>query len=163
MAARAGLVEEARHWAWPTISVRATFRPEGRSRSDGQHNGCRDRRRRSGRRGAGDSPGSRRRRSHCSSSGAKRSEWHACGVFSSPLTRRRLADLGFAPDAIARLNRPISALNLETTRGVTCRIEYTQRPRLRLRQAGARLGAPRRRSCSRREHPHGRRGSSACG
>jgi flavin-dependent dehydrogenase len=52
-------------------------------------------------------------------------EWHACGVFSSPLTRRRLVDLGFDPAQIARLNRPISALNLETTRGASCRIEYT--------------------------------------
>ncbi len=53
-------------------------------------------------------------------------EWHACGVFSSPLTRRRLADLGFGAAAIAQLHRPIRALNLETTRGVSCRIEYTQ-------------------------------------
>jgi flavin-dependent dehydrogenase len=52
-------------------------------------------------------------------------EWHACGVFSSPLTRLRLADLGFDAAEMARLNRPISALNLHTTRGASCRIEYT--------------------------------------
>jgi flavin-dependent dehydrogenase len=51
-------------------------------------------------------------------------EWHACGVFSTPLTRARLAELGFTKSDIARLNRPIHALNLQTTRGVTCRIEY---------------------------------------
>jgi flavin-dependent dehydrogenase len=50
--------------------------------------------------------------------------WHACGVFSTPLTRRRLFHLGFDEAAIARLQRPIRALNLETTRGVRCRIEY---------------------------------------
>ena len=54
----------------------------------------------------------------------ERPEWHACGVFSSPLTRRRLASLGFSIAEIARLNRPISALNLETTQGAACRIEY---------------------------------------
>src|SRR5829696_5423469 len=52
-------------------------------------------------------------------------EWHACGVFSSPLTRLRLVDLGFDTAEIARLNRPISALHLQTTRGASCRIEYT--------------------------------------
>lgn len=52
-------------------------------------------------------------------------EWHACGVFSSPLTRHRLADLGFDAALIARLHRPISALNLETMGGASCRIEYT--------------------------------------
>ena len=50
--------------------------------------------------------------------------WRACGVFSSPLSRRHLADLGLDPETIKSLYRPISALNLETTRGVTCRIEY---------------------------------------
>jgi len=53
-------------------------------------------------------------------------EWHACGVFSSPLTRARLRDLGFSVEEIAALNRPISALNLQTTRGTSCRIEYEQ-------------------------------------
>ena len=53
-----------------------------------------------------------------------RPEWHASGVFSTPLTRPRLADLGFAADEIALLNRPIRALRLETTRGMACRIEY---------------------------------------
>ncbi|MEO6350500.1 MAG: NAD(P)/FAD-dependent oxidoreductase [Candidatus Limnocylindrales bacterium] len=50
--------------------------------------------------------------------------WRACGVFSSPLTRRRLSELGFGVGDIAALNRPISALNLQTTSGAECRIEY---------------------------------------
>jgi geranylgeranyl reductase family protein len=77
-------------------------------------------------------------------------EWRACGVFSSPLTNRRLRDLGLPASVLTRLSRPISALNLETTRGVKCRIEYEHghargfdRPVLddmlleRARQAGA--------------------------
>jgi flavin-dependent dehydrogenase len=50
--------------------------------------------------------------------------WRASGVFSSPLTRHRLADLGMEVSDIADLHRPISALNLESTRGGICRIEY---------------------------------------
>lgn len=50
--------------------------------------------------------------------------WRAGGVFSSPLTRRHLRRLGFADADVRALNRPIAALNLETTRGVHCRIEY---------------------------------------
>jgi flavin-dependent dehydrogenase len=63
--------------------------------------------------------------------------WRACGVFSSPLTRRHLADLGLPPATISELYRPISALNLQTTSGVSCRVEYERgfacgcdRPRL---------------------------------
>lgn len=54
----------------------------------------------------------------------ERPEWHASGVFSTPLTRLRLRDLGFSTEEIAALNRPIRALNLQTTRGTTCRLEY---------------------------------------
>lgn len=81
-------------------------------------------------------------------------KWRACGVFSSPLTRRRLADLGLANDRISELSRPISALALRTTRGVACRLEYAHgyacgfdRPRLdadlldRARAAGAQVHA----------------------
>ena len=50
--------------------------------------------------------------------------WRACGVFSSPLTRGRLAELGLERSLIGSLHRPISALDLQTTRGVSCRIEY---------------------------------------
>lgn len=50
--------------------------------------------------------------------------WRACGVFSSPLTRHRLTDLGFDRAQIDSLHRPISALNLQTTSGSSCRIEY---------------------------------------
>lgn len=60
----------------------------------------------------------------------RRSEpsWRACGVFSSPLTRDRLADLGLNRAELDALQRPISALNLQTTRGTSCRIEYRQGP-----------------------------------
>ena len=51
-------------------------------------------------------------------------DWRACGVFSSPLTRDRLADLGFESREIDKLHRPISALDLQTTRGTSCRIDY---------------------------------------
>jgi flavin-dependent dehydrogenase len=51
-------------------------------------------------------------------------QWRACGVFASPLVRSRLADVGMATDQIASLNREIAALTLESTRGVTCRLEY---------------------------------------
>jgi len=51
-------------------------------------------------------------------------EWRACGVFSSPLTRDRIVDLGLAPNDVATLARPISALSLETLGGAVCRIDY---------------------------------------
>jgi len=51
-------------------------------------------------------------------------EWRACGVFSSPLTRGRLVELGLSEQQVAALARPISALRLETVGGVECRIEY---------------------------------------
>lgn len=50
--------------------------------------------------------------------------WRACGVFASPLARSRLLDLGLSQTAVAALSRPISALNLRTTNGDTCRLEY---------------------------------------
>jgi flavin-dependent dehydrogenase len=50
--------------------------------------------------------------------------WRACGVFSSPLTRGRLADLGLSVDDIAQVAKPIPALNLRTLSGATCRLEY---------------------------------------
>ena len=51
-------------------------------------------------------------------------KWRACGVFSSPLTARRLIEVGLTRGLVDELSRPISALNLETTRGARCRIEY---------------------------------------
>lgn len=51
-------------------------------------------------------------------------KWHACGVFSSPLTARRLVDLGLTARQVEELSRPISALNLHTTGGASCRLEY---------------------------------------
>jgi flavin-dependent dehydrogenase len=53
-----------------------------------------------------------------------RPQWRACGVFSSPLTRDRLRDLGLPDAQVSALNRPISALRLQTTRGAECRLTY---------------------------------------
>lgn len=50
--------------------------------------------------------------------------WRACGVFSSPLTRGCLRDLGFSDDEISRLARPISALDVRTQAGAAVRLEY---------------------------------------
>ncbi len=50
--------------------------------------------------------------------------WRACGVFSSPLTRRHLADLGLAPERLAALIRPIRAMAVESTRGPACTFDY---------------------------------------
>ena len=37
-------------------------------------------------------------------------DWRACGVFTSPLVRARLHDLGLGMDEIAGLHRPINAM-----------------------------------------------------
>jgi flavin-dependent dehydrogenase len=50
--------------------------------------------------------------------------WRACGVFSSPLTRRRLVELGLTAEQVGDLSRPISSLRLQTTRGTDCVLEY---------------------------------------
>lgn len=83
-----------------------------------------------------------------------RPRWRACGVYSSPLTRRRLADLGLSAQELARLIRPISAMVVETVAGsAAARLEYpaphhacgVDRVRLeevllaRARDAGARI------------------------
>ncbi len=51
--------------------------------------------------------------------------WRASGVFSSPLTRLRLRDLGLSDSAVNQVARPISALNVVTETGSACRLEYT--------------------------------------
>ena len=51
-------------------------------------------------------------------------KWRACGVFSSPLARRRLVELGLSAAETHSLARPISALRLETLGAASCRIEY---------------------------------------
>lgn len=53
--------------------------------------------------------------------------WRACGVYSSPLTRARLASLGFEPRELDRLLQRVPALVVETLRGATCRLEYDDR------------------------------------
>ena len=50
--------------------------------------------------------------------------WRACGVFASPLTRRRLRAVGLSSGQLDTLIRPISALVLESTDGVRCRLDY---------------------------------------
>jgi flavin-dependent dehydrogenase len=51
--------------------------------------------------------------------------WRACGVYTSPLTRRRLSGLGLPAADLERLIRPISAMNIETADGkACCRLEY---------------------------------------
>jgi len=51
--------------------------------------------------------------------------WRACGVYTSPLTRRRLAGVGLTTADLERLIRPISAMNIETADGkARCRLEY---------------------------------------
>jgi flavin-dependent dehydrogenase len=50
--------------------------------------------------------------------------WRACGVFASPLTRPRLRAVGLSSGELDTLIRPISALVLESTDGVRCRLDY---------------------------------------
>lgn len=50
--------------------------------------------------------------------------WRASGVFSSPLTARRLIELGLGADEVAELSRPISGLNLHTSAGAACHLRY---------------------------------------
>lgn len=51
--------------------------------------------------------------------------WRAAGVYSSPLTRRRLADLGLPRDELDRLIRPISAMVVRTVdNSAECRLDY---------------------------------------
>ena len=54
-----------------------------------------------------------------------RPRWRASGVYSSPLTRRRLAALGLSGQQLQRLIRPISAMVVATADGgAACRLEY---------------------------------------
>jgi flavin-dependent dehydrogenase len=50
--------------------------------------------------------------------------WRACGVFASPLVRHRLADLELPSTEVNRLARPISALELRSSRGAQCTLRY---------------------------------------
>ena len=51
--------------------------------------------------------------------------WRACGVYSSPLTRRQLARLGLTADQLDRLIRPIPAMEVSIVDGgASCRLEY---------------------------------------
>lgn len=54
--------------------------------------------------------------------------WRACGVFSSPLTRQRLLDLGLPGEELRQLVAPIAGLELQTTRGTSCSLEYEHGP-----------------------------------
>jgi menaquinone-9 beta-reductase len=51
--------------------------------------------------------------------------WRAAGVYSSPLTRRRLAALGLPTEELDRLIRPISAMVVRTVdHRAECRLDY---------------------------------------
>lgn len=50
--------------------------------------------------------------------------WRASGVYSSPLSRGRLADLGLPNEQLDALIRPIEAMEVVSTRGPTCRLAY---------------------------------------
>ncbi|HEY8770681.1 MAG TPA: FAD-dependent monooxygenase, partial [Thermoleophilaceae bacterium] len=51
--------------------------------------------------------------------------WRACGVYASPRTRARLSALGLDDSRLGSLIRPISAMNVESTRGALCRLDYS--------------------------------------
>lgn len=53
-----------------------------------------------------------------------RPRWRACGVYSSPLTRRRLRALGLAEDELERLIRPVSAMVIHPPAGAPVRLAY---------------------------------------
>jgi len=54
-----------------------------------------------------------------------RPRWRACGVYTSPLARRRLLDLGLPPTEVDELIRPISAMVVTTADGsASCRLDY---------------------------------------
>lgn len=48
--------------------------------------------------------------------------WRASGVYTSPMSRRALLELGIAAATVGELLRPISELRVETTRGASCRL-----------------------------------------
>jgi flavin-dependent dehydrogenase len=50
--------------------------------------------------------------------------WRACGVYTSPMTRHALQELGVRPVEIARLSRPIGELRVETMSGASCRLGH---------------------------------------
>jgi flavin-dependent dehydrogenase len=54
--------------------------------------------------------------------------WRACGVFASPLVRSRLADLDFAQAEIGLLQQPIWKMELQSTSGASCTLEYRNGP-----------------------------------
>jgi flavin-dependent dehydrogenase len=48
--------------------------------------------------------------------------WRASGVYTSPMSRLALLELGLAATNVNELLRPISELRVETTRGAACRL-----------------------------------------
>lgn len=50
--------------------------------------------------------------------------WRACGVYSSPATRRRLGQLGLDPVTLEALIRPISEMVVETLDAARVRLRY---------------------------------------
>ena len=87
--------------------------------------------------------------------------WRACGVYTSPLTRRRLAGLGMPAGELERLIRPISAMSVETADGkARCRLEYpVAQHGVRRRPRPPRGGAARPDPRARRSRIRGRGGA----
>lgn len=54
----------------------------------------------------------------------REARWRACGVYASPRTRARLSALGLGDAQLRDLIRPIAAMNVESTRGARCRLDY---------------------------------------
>ena len=52
-------------------------------------------------------------------------KWRACGVYSSPLTRARLAALEFDTATLDEFVARVPALVVQTLEGATCRLDYT--------------------------------------
>jgi flavin-dependent dehydrogenase len=50
--------------------------------------------------------------------------WRACGVFSSPVTVGALRDLGILESGLARVARPVTAMQVETRSGTSFELTY---------------------------------------
>jgi len=51
--------------------------------------------------------------------------WRACGVFTSPLVRHRLLEIGLSQTELDKLAQAISAMELVSTRGAHSTLQYT--------------------------------------
>jgi flavin-dependent dehydrogenase len=51
-------------------------------------------------------------------------QWRACGVYTSPLTRGGLTEIGLEEAELDALLRPVPAMVVETIDGATCELDY---------------------------------------